>query len=104
MANRLSLNLDKNIAILFLNRRHNIHNDIFLLINEMPFEFRKSEEFLGLIVDEDVKFDEHTSFVYSKVSKAVGIICKLREYVPTDVLLRLYYSIAYPYILYGNLV
>ena len=104
VANRLSLNLDKTFAMLFSNRRHNTNNDLSLLINEMPVEFRKSEEFLGLIGDENVKFDEHTSFVYNKVSKAVGIICKLREHVSIDVLLGLYYSIAYPYILYGSLV
>ena len=104
VANRLSLNVDKTFAMLFSNRRQNINNDLSIMFNNIPVKFKKSEEFLGLIVDEEVKFAEHTRFVCSKLSKAVGIIYKLRDYVPLGSLIGLYYNLAYPYILYGNLV
>ena len=104
LANRLSLNLDKTFAMLFSNCTHDVNNDLSLFFNDNRIKFKTSGDFLGLIVDEEAKFADHAGFVCSKVSKAVGIMYKLREYVSSDVMVNLYYSLAYPYIIYGNLV
>ena len=85
--------------MLLSNRRQNINNNLLIMFNNTPVKFKKSEEFLGLIVDEEVKFAEHTRFVCNRLSKAVSIIYKLRDYVPLDALIGLHYNLAYPYIL-----
>ena len=103
-ANRLSLNLGKTYAMLFSNRKQNINYDLSIYFNNVKIKFKKNEDFLGLTIDNEARFSEHIGFVCSKLSKAVGLIYKLREYVPKEVLGSLYYSLAYPYILYGNLV
>ena len=41
------------------------------------------------------------SNVAKKVSRSVGIISKLRRYAPTSILLKLYYAILHPLLLYG---
>ena len=38
-----------------------------------------------------------------KISKSIGVLYKLRKYVPQDVLKTIYYSIIYPHITYGIL-
>ena len=38
------------------------------------------------------------------LSKSVGIFYKLKQNIPTKVLVSLYYSLFYPYICYGNLI
>ena len=77
---------------------------ISLFFNSTRIKFKVNENLLGLIIDEEVKFAVHSEYVCSKVSKAVGLLYKLRDYIPQDVMLSLYYSLAFPYILYGNLV
>ena len=38
-----------------------------------------------------------------KVSKSIGILYKMRKYLPLSALVSLYYSLVYPYLLYCNL-
>jgi len=38
------------------------------------------------------------------MSKAVGIICKLKTLLPKEILLKLYYALVHPQLLYGLLV
>ena len=44
------------------------------------------------------------SNVAKKVSRSVGIISKLRRFAPTSILLKLYYGILHPLLLYGVIV
>ena len=46
----------------------------------------------------------HIGHITSKISKTVGIIARLRYYVPTSVLLRIYQSLMFPYLSYGIVV
>ena len=39
-----------------------------------------------------------------KVSRSVGVLLKLRHFVPTNILVQLYYSIVFPYISYGVII
>ena len=39
--------------------------------------------------------------IENKISRAVGIISKLKHIFPSDALLKLYYSLLHPYLLYG---
>ena len=66
---------------------------------------RKSREsFLGIVLDEELKFNYHISNIANKVSKSVGIIYRLSSFLPKSCLLNLYYSFVYPYLTYCNLV
>ena len=38
------------------------------------------------------------------MSRSAGLFYKLKNYVPRAVLINLYYSLVYPYLLYGNIV
>ena len=60
--------------------------------------------FLGLILDEDLKFAEHIRYISKQKSKAVGIFYKLYHFIPQNTLVALYYIYAYPYLLYWNVV
>ena len=57
-------------------------------------------KYLGVILDEKLKFDKHIKQVRNKISKSTGIINKLKEHVPLSVLKSLYYSFIYPYLIY----
>ena len=58
-------------------------------------------KFLGLWLDDKLNFAHHVSTVGSKVARTLGIMCKLREFLPLRVLKSLYYALIFPYITYS---
>ena len=104
LASGLSLSLDKTYTMLFTNREFVMEDMNNIYINNVAIEWKSYENFLGLMVDEKLKFKNHIQYVCNKVSKTVGILYKIKHYVPRKILLNLYYSLAYPYFLYANLL
>ena len=49
------------------------------------------DKFLGVIIDNKLKFDSHIDLVSKKISKSLGIIFRLRECLPQNKLKSLYY-------------
>ena len=58
---------------------------------------------LEVDADNKLNFAYHIATVYSKLSKTAGMLYRVRNFVPIDVLLNLYYSHVYPYLIYGIL-
>ena len=58
-------------------------------------------KYLGTTLDDKLTWQYHIQIVAKKLCIAVGILSKLRHYVPKDVLIKVYYGIAYPYLLYS---
>ena len=75
-----------------------------ILINDIPIPIVDSFRYLGVILDNKLTFSYHISNVAKKVSRSVGIISKLRHYAPTSILLKLYYAILHPHLLYGIII
>ena len=59
-----------------------------------------STKFLGIIVDDQLKWKQHIDYIKNKISKSIGIIYKARNYVNTHTLRNLYYTFVYPYLIY----
>jgi len=57
--------------------------------------------FLGVLLDEKLKFDEHIKFITSKMSKTVGILNKVKYFLPDYIMLTLYDAMIKPYLLYA---
>ena len=56
---------------------------------------------MGVFFDEKLNFKEHLNYISGKISKWIGILYKIRDDVPTEVLLKLYKSFIEPYLRYG---
>ena len=41
----------------------------------------KSTKFLGVIIDDKLKWKEHLQYIKNKISKSIGIIYKIRPYL-----------------------
>ena len=61
----------------------------------------KSCRYLGLIIDDELKWSEHICTIYSNLLKYVGIFYKLRNRVPAGVMKNIYYAFVYAHLLYG---
>ena len=57
-------------------------------------------KFIGVIIDDKLKFDNHISYIKNKISKGLGILIKARKYLNRRILLNLYYTFVYPYLIY----
>ena len=54
-----------------------------------------------MTIDSLLKFDKHISSIEHKICRAVGIISKLRHFLPTNALLNVHYAFIHPHLLYG---
>jgi hypothetical protein len=103
VSNRLSLNINKTAAMIFSNRPHDQH-ELNILLNNEKVTVYPHFKFLGIDIDNKLKFNYHITSICNKLSKSIGIIYKLKQCLPPEAIKNLYYNFVYPYILYCNIV
>ena len=103
VANRLSINTEKT----FYNVVSNLTNDfnpIDIKLNNHSIIHKRVITFLGVIIDEKLKYKDHINFVCKKNSKSIGILNKLKNLLPFYTMKNLYFALVYPYLNYCNLI
>ena len=55
-------------------------------------------------MDSQLTFNSHIKMIENKISRSIGIIIKLKSFLPPSALLKLYYALVHPHLLYGLLV
>ena len=91
-ANRLSLNPNKTVAMIITNRK--IHISPVLRYGESFIKIENSVTYLGVLIDNKLKFNYHIKNLCKKVSKSAGIIYKISQFVPYRILSSLYQSLS----------
>ena len=105
--NKLTLNISKSNFVIFhpKQKKPNYKPKICLFDNERnEYATLESEEYikyLGILIDKNLTWKLHINVVSLKISKTVGLLAKLRHFVPRQILLKIYQSLIYPYITYG---
>ena len=101
-ANKLSLNADKSKLLIFHSKQRNIDFDN-LVIKLDDFILKPSDyvKYLGIFIDKNLSWDFQIQQLSVKLSRANGIISKLRHFVPKSTLISVYYSIFYSHLIYG---
>ena len=100
IANKLSLNIDKTCYSIF-SKGSPQRTNITLCIDNKLIARVPMYKYLGVIIDEFLKWDEHIDYVYKKLLKFIGIFYKLRNIIPHRCMSSLYFSFVYPHLLYG---
>ena len=59
---------------------------------------------MGVIIDDQLNWKLHISYISKKIAKATGIISIARRVFDIATLKQLYYSFVYPYLIFGNIV
>ena len=103
-SNKLSVNTSKTYPILFSNSIVPTDNLPNILLNGNIINFVDNVKYLGVIVDKSLKFNSHLNDLGNKLSKNIGIMYKLRDFVPMNILRNLYFSFIYPYLNYCVIV
>jgi hypothetical protein len=104
-ANKLSLNVAKTNFIIFGNKQFPKNfTKLTLVLDGNILERTAFVKFLGVYLDEKVKWTQHLNHISSKVSRGLGIIGRLRKILSSDTLKILYFSLIYPYLSYCNII
>ena len=79
-SNGLAVNLKKTTYMIFSRRR--IDSNFNLLIANTHIQRKSEARFLGVIIDEKLNWSSHIKAVKSKMSRYIGIMYKLKKYLP----------------------
>ena len=100
--NKLSVNPAKTRAMLFHSPKKRIECPVLFLGNSV-IEYVENFDFLGITVDKNLTWKPHVQKVSKKLSKTVGILSRLKNELPQDILLIIYNSLFLSHINYGLL-
>ena len=99
--NKLTLNVDKTVCMVFTNRHK--ENEVKIKLEGRLMNRVTKTKFLGVIIDDKLNWKAHISYISGKISRAIGVIIKARN-LGKGALLSLYYTLIYPYLTYCNQV
>ena len=63
-----------------------------------------SAKYLGVFINDKLNFQEHIKYLEKKFSRSVGILSKLKNYLPAHALFEPYYTLVHLHLLYGLIV
>ena len=100
-SNKLTVNPSKSNALIIPPKLNKPPPTIDLSLNNSLILISNSAKYLGVTIDSLLKFDKHISSIEHKISRTVGIISKLRHFLPTNALLNVYYVFIHPHLSYS---
>lgn len=101
--NKLSLNVAKTKAMVFHTPQRNVSiPDLY--IENSKIDFVDHFNFLGIIIDKHLNWNNHTEMIAKKISKTIGVMNRLKHSLPSNILLTIYNSLILSYINYGIIV
>ena len=102
-SNGLALNLKKTKYMIF-SRSRQIDLPSPLVICKAAIERKREARFLGVILDETLNWSKHIKTIISKMSRYVGIMYKVKKYLPLTARLQIYHSFVQSHLNYCSLV
>ena len=103
-ANKLSLNIDKTNYIIFHSSSVNVPPGSNIKIGKKHIKRVKFVKFLGLLLDEHLRWKYHLSELSKKLARTCGMFFKIRNLLPLDVLICLYNALLLSFLQYGLIV
>ena len=104
--NKLSINVDKTKYMIFHNKQRNIdaYENLELEINNLPIKRTKTFNFLGIIINENLTWNDHITYISQKITPVVGLLNRLKHQLPTHILKMIYNSLILSRLHYGNIL
>ena len=97
--NKLSINASKSKGMLFQHRQKKVNLPV-IKIDNCTVNYVNEFNFLGLVLDKHLSWSNHVTYISSKITRNLGIINRLKQYLPTYILKILYNSLVLPHLHY----
>ena len=89
--NKLFLNFKKTKYVMFHSKRKKLPLNINpIKIEDTVIDRTESINFLGVLIHESLDWKYHISNISSKISRSVGVLSKIKSYLPRNVLRTIY--------------
>ena len=98
--NRLSLNISKTNFVIFRPYNKKLKYITTLKIDKKVIAEKSHIKYLGIIIDSSLIWKQHLYNISIKISRSIGILCKLKNILNQNMLINLYYSLIYSHIVY----
>ena len=99
-ANKLSLNIYKTHFVMF-HPYEKKNYSMKIEINGETINQSKSVKYLGILIDCHLKWKHHIQQISKKISRGIGVLCKIRHYVDVKILVQLFHAIIFPFLSYS---
>ena len=103
-ANKISLNASKTELLLFHHHKKVINYDIKIKINGTRLKPSKYVKYLGILIDNQLNWNHQINLLSGKLSRANGMLSKIRHYVPNNIIYSIYYAIFSSLMTYCSIV
>jgi hypothetical protein len=114
-ANKLSINASKTNYMLLgtpqmvskkdkSTNDHSTKPEIGITLDDTKLERVEKTKFLGVTIDENLSWKCHIDGISKTISRNIGIINKLKHFIPERILYSLYCTLIIPYVNYGILI
>ena len=102
---KLTLNLFKTTFMIVSSRNTKLGWPTDFEVKFSGYSLTKSQQtkYLGIFVDENLKWDAHIKYICNKLSHISGIFYKMRRLISQDALIVLYYGLVQSHLTYGLL-
>ena len=94
------MNVGKTNFVIFRANKKLTHN-VTLVMNKKALEQKDNVKYLGVLIDQHLKWNYHISNISKKISRGVGILSKLCNFMDTDLLKTIYFCLVYSHVSYG---
>ena len=92
-ANRISLNVDKTNIIIFRPKNKKITKKLNFRISGQKIKTTTHTKYLGVLLDEHLTWNLHIKAIKTKLSRATGLLAKIRYHTSTDLRRTIYYAL-----------
>ena len=102
-ANKLTLNPAKSNLLIITPKLNSPSINIDIQCMDGLIKSVNKAKYLGILLDAKLTFSDHVQVLENKVSRSVGILSKLKYFLPQDAVLKLYYALIHSHLNYGIL-
>ena len=103
-ANKLRINPQKSSPLIISPKSNDKapYQNLTILFDGFKINLSKSVKYkyLGVQIDDNLTFKTHINFLYSKLSRTLGVMFKVKHYLPKTYLLLLYNTLFHPHLIY----
>ena len=96
-ANKLTLNLKKTKYVIFGPKAKLQNLNAPLYLDREKIEKTRTMKYLGVILDDELSFNDHINYIHTKATNKLGILRKSRDFLDKKTSLLLYQSLVLPH-------
>ena len=100
-ANKISLNTNKTKILIYKPKTMKIYKKLNFRISGQKIEISDTIKYLGLHLQDTLEWENHLKVIIKKLQRAIGLLSKIRHYVPKWLLRTIYFSLFNSHLIYG---